>query len=78
MRSTPLSHLFVETDESSTPIEKIYAKLAELRGVPTDDLTTATEENFKRLLKVIRGGANKTLTSLTPLTTLKKYVWFPF
>ena len=49
MRSTPLSHLFVETDESSTPIEKIYAKLAELRGIPTDDLTTATEENFKRI-----------------------------
>ena len=49
MRSTPLSSLFVETDESSVPIEEIYTKLAALRGIPTDDLTTATEENFKRI-----------------------------
>ncbi len=46
MRSTPLSHLFVETDESATPIEKIYARLAELRGLNIADLTTATQENF--------------------------------
>ena len=55
MRSTPLSSLFVETDESPTPIEKIYDKIAELRGIPTDNLTIATEENFKKLIKAIKG-----------------------
>ena len=49
LRSTPLSHLFVETDESPTPIEEIYAKIAELRGVELGELTRATEENFKRI-----------------------------
>ena len=49
MRSTPLSHLFVETDESPTPIEKIYEKLAELRGISVAELIAATEDNFKRI-----------------------------
>jgi TatD DNase family protein len=49
LRSTPLSQLFVETDESSTPIEEIYAKIAELRGIPTTELITAAEENFNRI-----------------------------
>jgi TatD DNase family protein len=51
LRSTPLSQLFVETDESSTPIEEIYTKIAELRGVETEELLTATEENFKRIFQ---------------------------
>ena len=49
LRSTPLSQLFVETDESSTPIEEIYAKIAELRGIPTTELITAAEENYNRI-----------------------------
>ena len=49
LRSTPLSHLFVETDESPTPIEEIYAKIAELRDIKVDELHKATEENFKRI-----------------------------
>ena len=49
LRSTPLSQLFVETDESTTPIEEIYAKIAELRGVDIEELLRATEENFRRI-----------------------------
>ena len=49
MRSTPLSNLFVETDESATPIEEIYEKIAELRGISTTELTAITEENFSRI-----------------------------
>ena len=49
LRSTPLSHLFVESDESTTPIEKIYVEIAELRGVSTEELLTATEENFHKI-----------------------------
>ena len=51
LRSTPLSHLFIETDESSTPIEEIYAKIAELRDINIEELTQATEENFRRVIK---------------------------
>ena len=50
MLATPLSHLFVETDESTTPIEVIYDKIAELRGISTVELTQATEENLKSIL----------------------------
>ena len=49
MRFTPLSQLFVETDESTTPIEEIYAQLAELRGISVAKLIAATEENFRRI-----------------------------
>lgn len=49
MRSTPLSHLFVETDESTTPIEDIYARIAELRGVDIAILTEATQANFNKI-----------------------------
>jgi TatD DNase family protein len=49
MLATPLSQLFVETDESNTPIEEIYAKIAELRGIKIEILLEATEENFKRI-----------------------------
>lgn len=49
LRSTPLSHLFVETDESNTPIAEIYARIAELRGISTDLLIRTTQENFERI-----------------------------
>ena len=49
LRSTPLSSLFVESDESTTPIEEIYAKIAILRGISVAELIAATEENFNRI-----------------------------
>jgi TatD DNase family protein len=49
LRSTPLSHLFVETDESATPIEEIYAQIAELRGVDIATLSQATKANFVKI-----------------------------
>ena len=49
MCSTPLSSLFVESDESVTPIEDIYEKIAELRGIPTTELIAATTANFQRI-----------------------------
>ena len=55
LRSTPLSHLFVETDESTTPIEEIYAHIANLRGITTAELIATTEENFKRVLGAVKG-----------------------
>ena len=55
LRSTPLSRLFVETDESTTPIEEIYAHIANLRGITTAELIATTEENFKRVLGAVKG-----------------------
>ena len=49
LRSTPLSHIFVESDESTMPIEEIYSKIAELRGIEVGELLKATEANFKRI-----------------------------
>ena len=49
LRSTPLSSFFVESDESTTPIEEIYAKIAEIRGISVAELIAATEENFNRI-----------------------------
>ncbi len=54
LRSTPLSHLFVESDESTSPIEEIYEKLAKLRGVKVEELHLATEENFKRIFQTTK------------------------
>ena len=49
LRATPLSHLFVESDESSTPLLEIYSRLADLRGISTDELMEATKRNFEKL-----------------------------
>ena len=49
LRSTPLSQLFVESDESTTPIEEIYARIAELRGVDIAILSEATKANFDKI-----------------------------
>lgn len=48
LRITPLSHLFVESDESTIPIEEIYSKIANLRNVSISELTKVTMTNFHR------------------------------
>jgi TatD DNase family protein len=50
LRQTPLNQLFIETDESHTPIAKIYERIAALRGISPDQLSTATKANFERIL----------------------------
>ncbi len=49
LRATPLSRLFVESDESHTPITEIYALVAKLRGTSTADLMHASRANFEAL-----------------------------
>ena len=49
LRITPLSQLFAESDESPTPIEEIYSKIADLRGVSTEDLDAAANSNFAKI-----------------------------
>ena len=49
LRITPLSQLFAESDESPTPIEEIYSKIADLRGVSIEDLDAAAKSNFAKI-----------------------------
>lgn len=49
MRSTPLSHLFVENDESPTPIAELYERIATLLGIETQVLEAQVAENFERI-----------------------------
>lgn len=39
LREIPSEKLFMETDESTTPIKEIYQKVAEIRGVSPEDLS---------------------------------------
>ena len=55
LRETPLSHLFLETDDSPVPIEEIYARAAEARGVPTEVLQRATLANYERIFETRHG-----------------------
>lgn len=51
MRATPPSHLFLETDDSETPIEEIYDRAARLLGQPTEELIRNTLENYHILFE---------------------------
>ncbi len=49
MRRTPLTQLFLETDDSPTPIEEIYRRAAELLGITEERLQEATLANYKTI-----------------------------
>lgn len=49
LRETPLSRLFLETDESETPIDIIYGRTAEALGIGAEELQRATMENYERI-----------------------------
>lgn len=46
LRGTPLSQLFLETDDSPVPIAEIYARAAEAKGVPEEVLQRAILDNY--------------------------------
>ena len=46
----PIENLFCETDDrADISIEEIYAKVAKLRGISTEELATQIEKNYIRL-----------------------------
>ena len=51
MRATPLSRLFFETDESETPIEKLYERASQLLDQQEELLIRGTLENYKKLFE---------------------------
>ena len=53
LRQVPADRFFLETDVSDVPIEKVYEKAAEIRGIALQDLKRQLQENFLALF----GGA---------------------
>lgn len=51
LRETPPDRLFLETDDSRTPIEAIYARAAEARGERVEELQRATTRNYERIFR---------------------------
>ncbi|MDE6045864.1 MAG: TatD family hydrolase [Alistipes sp.] len=49
LQTTPLAQLFLETDESPTPIGEVYARAAVLLGIPVETLQAATADNYRRI-----------------------------
>lgn len=49
LRAVPADRLFIETDESAVPIEQLYARAAEARGVPAAELKETICQNVLRL-----------------------------
>lgn len=49
LRRTPLRQLFLETDESPTPICTVYTRTAEALGTGVEELKRATTENYERI-----------------------------
>lgn len=49
LKSTPLSQLFLETDDSETPVKTIYTRVAELLALSVEELKQATTENYERI-----------------------------
>lgn len=47
MRSVPLDHVFLETDDDPTPIAEVYARAAEILEIPVNRLAEQTENNYK-------------------------------
>ncbi|MBQ2394749.1 MAG: TatD family hydrolase [Alistipes sp.] len=50
LRQTPINQIFIETDDNYTPIAEIYEKVANLRGITVEQLTTVTKGNLERIL----------------------------
>lgn len=52
--TTPLDRIFLETDDSDTPIERIYARARVLRGLDLQKLKEAIQQNYERIFKNAR------------------------
>ena len=46
---TPINQLFLETDNSSFEIDKLYEKVAELKKISVENLSDAIQGNFTKL-----------------------------
>ena len=51
LRITPLKQMFLETDESPVAITDIYSQVAEILNITTEELTSATLENYNKIFR---------------------------
>lgn len=51
LRKIPLSHLFLETDDSGISIDVCYEKAAEILSIPIDNLVKQIHLNFKKIFR---------------------------
>lgn len=49
LRSVPIDRLFIETDEAQEPVEEIYRRIAEVRGISVEELADAMEKNVQKV-----------------------------
>ena len=49
LRAVPSERLFIETDESSIPIEELYDRAAYVRGVARDELWESVQQNIRKV-----------------------------
>lgn len=49
LHMTPLTQLFLETDDSDVRIEEVYARAAAVKGTTVEALKRATTENYERI-----------------------------
>ncbi|MFI3320573.1 MAG: TatD family hydrolase [Rikenellaceae bacterium] len=52
LKMIPLDRLFVESDESSTPIYNIYEEIAALRGCTAEQLIASARDNYNKIFKI--------------------------
>lgn len=49
LRTIPLDRLFIETDEAQEPVEEIYRRIAEVRGISVEHLADAVNKNARKV-----------------------------
>ena len=47
--SIPIRSLFLETDESNTPLRELYHRVASLRQISVEELLLQIKENFQKV-----------------------------
>jgi TatD DNase family protein len=56
IKGIPFDQLLIETDDSLVPIENMYHKIAELKGIPVNALQEKIERTFKRIFSKWNNG----------------------
>ena len=56
IKRIPFDQLLLETDDSLVPIQNIYHKIAELKGIPVNALQEKIERTFKRIFSKWNNG----------------------
>lgn len=51
LQRVPTANLFLETDDSDIPIERMYEQAAAVRGTTVGDLQRITTENYEKILR---------------------------